>query len=179
MELKDLKTAWKAVEPHIENISQEVDKMKFIRHSGVKSKLVWRLILAALTTFMGLAFMATSWLWAPIKLPVPQLITTCLIIFIGFIAELLLARSITKINLWHDTNIEVFNAVVKIKKTYKHMELWFSVFIALSIGWLTMTPPLVNTDRPFFVWIALAIALGIEYMYYRKTIKTLNELTTD
>lgn len=177
MELEDLKTAWKAVEPHIDNISQQEDRINIKRYSGVKSKLMRRMIFAALTTFVGLAFMATSWLWAPIKLPFPQLLTFCIILFTGCLAELFLLRSISRINLCQDTNTEVFNAVVKIKKRYKQMELWFSVLIAVSIGWMTMTPPFVNTDRPVIVWIALAITLGLEYMWYRKTIRTLNELT--
>lgn len=176
MELEDLKTAWKAVEPHIGGVSQK-DNFRVKEHSGVKSRLIRRMALAALTTFIGFALTATSWLWAPVKLELPLLIAFCVIILTGCLAELYLVRSISRINLWHDTNAEVFNAVWKIKKTYRQMELWLSASIILTIGWATMTPPFVNTVRAVIVWIMLAIALALEYVWYRKTIKTLNELT--
>lgn len=176
MELEDLKKAWESVESHIGNITQS-DNINIKRHAGIKCRLLRRMFLAAMITLIGLAFMATSRIWAPIKLPLPQLITICSIILIGCISELYLVRSIARINLCQDSHTEVFEAVVRIKKTYKKMELWFSVLIALTIGWMTMTPPFVNDGRPVIVWIILSIALVLEYLWYRKTIKTLDELT--
>lgn len=178
MELDELKSAWKAVEPKIQSFSQQ-ENIILKRRSDIKSKLARRMLLAALITFTSLLLMATSRHWAPIKLSTPLLIAICTILFIGSLAELYLVRSITRINLWRDTNAEVLHKVVRIKKTYKQMELWFSALTVFLVGWMTMTPPLANIHRPVTVWTILAIAFGLEYLWYRKTIKTINELTTD
>lgn len=178
MELDELKAAWKAVEPKIKTLSQQ-ENIILKRRSDIKTKLARRMLFAAIITFISLLLMATSRCWAPVKLSPPILIAICATLFIGSLAELYLVRSITRINLWQDTNAEVLHEVVKIKKTYKQMELWFSALTVLLVGWMTMNPPFVNTPRQLIAWTILAIAFGMEYIWYRKIIKTINELTTD
>lgn len=178
MELDELKKTWEAVEDHCPTIMKsEYDDVSFDRQSDVKAKLLRRMIFAASCTLFGLVSMATSRLWAPIKLQLPLLLTICAILFAGFLAEVYVARSISKINLLKDTPAKVLKTVIRIKKFYRKMELWFSVLILATLGWMTLSPSFIDTDRWWIVWIMVAIAFSLEYVWFRKTMRHLNELS--
>lgn len=177
MELEDLKSAWKSVEPHIENASGHTKSgLSPQKRCDTKSKLLRRVYISAATTFICLVLMATSRLWALMRFPLSWLIATTLFIFIALLLELYLARLISKIDLWNFSHTEVLSAVIRVKRYYRHIELWMSALAMVIFGWITFLPPFVCSRQIVLPWILFAIGLGIEYIVYRKNIKNLDTL---
>lgn len=178
MELEELKTTWKSVEPHIQNLSHApLTASDYKEKTDLKSKLLHRMIFAASFTFVCLIMMGSSPWWAPVKLPVAWLIVYCTIIFAGFLCELYIARLIHKIELWRDSPAEILDSIINIKKSYRRFELWGVVLVIISMLWLSLIPPFANTFNAIFIWVLLAIGYAIEYLWYRKMMKHLNELS--
>lgn len=177
MELDDLKKTWTSVASHIPPISHaEYGTELLSRKSDVKAKLMRRVMFSASCTFLGFAGMATSRLWAPVKLSIPLLATICAILLLGFLAELYVVGSIRRLNIIDDSPARVLKSVIGIKKLYRRLELWFSICIVAGVGWMTQTPQFINTDRRWITWIIIALAFALEYVWYGRMMRYLDEL---
>lgn len=178
MELEDLKSTWKSVMPHVEEMAQRNGyEQSFIgRRMDVKTKLVVMMYLAAFLTVVFFALMATSRLWCPLAFPLPWLVSFCVVIFGGGAYEACFAWKISRIDLAKYTNAEILNSVAYIKKAYKGMEITATVLMSVLLIWLMSIPPFVNTWRMFFTGGLLLFAVILEFAWYRKFTRDLNKL---
>lgn len=177
MELEDLKTAWKSVGVQIEQLSNlDCGNLPRKEKTDAKTKVIWRVLTGALFSLAGLVLMASSRLWAPLKLPVLWVIAISVVIFIGLVSEIYLARMIYRINLWENTNYEVFTRVIHIKKLYRTIELILSVLAIMVFGSLSLWPPLQNGPSIIVIWGLLSLGLALEYIWYRRNGKYLDEM---
>lgn len=177
MELEDLKTAWKSVGVQIEQLSNlDCGNLPRKEKTDAKTKVMWRVLTGALFSLAGLVLMASSRLWAPLKLPVLWVIAISVVIFIGLVSEIYLARMIYRINLCENTNYEVFTRVIHIKKLYRTIELILSVLAIMVFGSLSIWPPLQNSPSIIVIWGLLSLGLVLEYIWYRRNGKYLDEM---
>lgn len=179
MELEDLKTAWKSVGPQIDQVSNlEYENLPRKEKADAKTKVIWRVLIGAFFSLAGFILMATSRLWAPVKLPAVWLTAISAVIFIGFVSEIYLARMIHGINLWRGTHYEVFTRIIHVKKLYKKMELCISVLAILMIGSLSFFPPFRNDVSIIWLWGFLLLGFTLEYIWYRRNIRYLDDMNT-
>lgn len=177
MELEDLKTTWQSVKPGIKNIGCSAQISDCLsRKKDVKSRLLIKMFLEVLFTFVCLILMATSHLWSPTKLSVIWLGAFCSVIVVAIVCGIILYSAIRHINIWDDTNAGILTAIVKVKKRYRRIELAISIMILALLIWLSMTPPFLNTLDMYIVWGLTAICFGLEYLWYRGNIRQLNIL---
>lgn len=177
MELEDLKTTWKSVEAQIEHISNlDCGNLPRKEKADAKTKVMWRVLTGALFSLAGLVLMASSRLWAPLKLPVLWVIAISVVIFIGLVSEIYLARIIYRINLWENTNYEVFTRIIHIKKLYRTIQLILSLLAILVFGSLSLWPPLQNSSSIIVIWGLLSLGFALEYIWYRRNCRYLDEM---
>lgn len=176
MELEDLKSAWKAIEPQIDTISSQQPKLPTKRNFEVRTKLFWRTCFAATFTFICLVANVIVELWLPEIYPTFWAIAIDLLILLAMICEIHIVRLVYRINLWNYTHVEVISMIIRIKKQYKIFELWFSIAITMMIGWLSILPPFAGSKNIILLWIVLAAAFVAEYLFYKKNIAYLKEI---
>ena len=175
MELEELKSTWQSVKPCVKNIgcaTQNSDCLS--RKKDVKSRLLRKIFLGVLFTFVCLLLLATSHLWSPTKLPALWLISFCSVIVIAIVCGIGLYSAIRHINLWEDSNTEILTAIVNVKKRYRRIELFTSILILPLLIWLSLTPPFLNTLDMYIVWGLTTIGFGMEFLWYRSNIRQLN-----
>lgn len=177
MELEDLRTTWKSVKPHIDlQISEDVAKGLLTKRNDIKSRLLRRAIWEGIITMICLILMALSPLWAPMKFPYWWLTVFCSTILVTNLYGVGIYRSIRAINLWENSNNEILNVVVSIKKLYRNMELAVSIVLIPLLIWLSLNPLFIHTWRMFFTWGITILAFALEYLWYRSNIKQINNL---
>lgn len=177
MELEDLRTTWKSVKPNIESqISEDVAKGLLTKRNDIKSRLLRRAIWEGIITMICLILMALSPLWAPIKFPYWWLTVFCSTILVTNLYGVGIYRSIRAINLWENSNNEILNVVVSIKKLYRNIELAISIVLIPLLIWLSLNPLFIHTWRMFFTWGITILAFTLEYLWYRSNIKQINNL---
>lgn len=177
MELEDLRTTWKSVKPHIDlQISEDVAKGLLTKRNDIKSRLLRRAIWEGIITMICLILMALSPLWAPMKFPYWWLMVFCSTILVTNLYGVGIYRSIRAINLWENSNNEILNVVVSIKKLYRNMELAVSIVLIPLLIWLSLNPLFIHTWRMFFTWGITILAFALEYLWYRSNIKQINNL---
>lgn len=177
MELEDLRTTWKSVKPHIDSqISEDEAKWLLTKRNDIKSRLLKRAIWEGIITVNCLILMALSPLWSPMKFPYWWLTVFCSTILVTNLYGIRIYRSIKTINLWENSNNEILNVVVSIKKLYRNMELAISIVLIPLLIWLSLTPMFINTWRMIFVWGLTVLAFALEYLWYQNNIKQINNL---
>ena len=177
MELEEIKSKWKSIEPHLEKIAPKIECGKNLKdRMDIKTGLVMRMALMSGFTFVCFALMATSGLWSPLKLPLEWLISFCTLIFVGGCFEAHIAYRVSKINLSHDTHTEILKSVVYIKQSYKRLEFLATVAVSVLLIWLMMIPPFINTGRMYFIGSLLLITLILEFIWYRNFTMNLTKL---
>lgn len=177
MELEELKSAWKSVRPQIKNTGcapKDTDCLS--QKKDVKSRLLRKFFLEEIFVFVCLILLATSHLWSPTKLPVLWLVAFCAVIVVAMVYGIGLYGAIRQINLWEDSNAEIFKAIIKVKKRYRRIELVTSILFLSLLIWLSLTPPFLNTPDMYIVWSVTIICFGLEYLWYRSNVKQLNIL---
>lgn len=180
MELDDLKTAWKSVEPHIETGSPiTANTAAFSNKSDVKTRLIRRYLLSLAVTIIGGGLTVTSRLWAPVLLPASWLAVFGMLCTVGAIAEIYLLSIIRKINLWESTPSDVLKMTLRIRRLYKNAELVFTLAITAMFVWLLCLSPIVHSWKVGLLWIAFPISVVVELRLYRKNIRLLNKLSAD
>ena len=177
MELEKLKTTWQSVKPCIRNTECSTQNSDCLsRKKDVKSRLLKKIFLGIVFTFVCLILLATSHLWSPTKFSALWLGAFCSVIVVTIVCEIGLYSTIRHINLWKDSNTEIMTAIVKVKKRYRRIELGISILILPLLIWLSLTPPFLNTLDMYIVWGLTTVCFGIEYLWYRVNIKQLNIL---
>lgn len=172
MELEDLRTTWKSVKPHIDSqISEDVAKELLTKRNDIKSRLLKRAIWEGIITVICLILMALS-----MKFPYWWLTVFCSTILFTDLYGVRIYRSIRVINLWENSNNEILNVVVSIKKLYRNMELAISIVLIPLLIWLSLNPLFIHTWRMFFTWGITILAFTLEYLWYRNNIKQINNL---
>lgn len=175
MELEELKATWQSVKPEIKIIGcSQKDNASVTQKNDVKSRLLRKVFLGELFSFVCIVLLATSHLWSPTKLPVLWLVSFCAVIVIGIICGIGLYIAIKRVNLWEDSNAEILAATVSIKKRYRKIELLISILIVPLLIWLSLIPPFINTSDMYMVWGLTLICFGLEFMWYRSNIRQLD-----
>lgn len=177
MELEDLRTTWKSVKPHIDSqISEDVAKGLHAKRNDIKSRLLKRAIWEGIITGICLILMATSPLWAPMKFPYWWLAVFCSTIIVANLYGVRIYRSIRAIDLCENSNSEIMNIVVSIKRLYRHLELAVSIVLIPLLFWLSLNPLFIHTWRMFFTWSITIFGFALEYVWYRSNINQINNL---
>lgn len=177
MELEELKNIWQSVKPDIKSLGYlHKDDSDLAKKNDVKSRLLRKVFLGELFSFVCIILLATSHLWSPTKLPTLWLVSFCAVISVGIICGIRLYLSIKRVNLWADSNSQILTAIVKIKTQYRKLELAISVLILPLLIWLSLIPPFLNTLNMYLVWVLTVICFGLEYLWYRSNIRQLNNI---
>lgn len=177
MELEDLKTTWKSVMPHIDSqLSENVANGLLSKKNDIKSRLLKRALWEGIITVICLILMASSPFWSPMKFPYWWLAVFCSSIIVTNLYGVRIYRSIRAINLWENSNSEILNVVVSIKRLYRNLELAISVVLIPLLIWLSLNPLFIHTWRMFFTWGITILAFALEYLWYRNNIKQINNL---
>lgn len=177
MELEDLRKAWKSVKPHINSqISEDVAKGLLTKRNDIKSRLLNRAILDGIITMICLILMALSPFWSPMKFPYWWLTVFCSTILVTNLYGVRIYRSIRTINLWENSNREILNVVISIKKQYRNMELAIAIVLIPLLIWFSLNPWFIHTWRMFFTWGITILGFTLEYLWYRNNIEQINNL---
>lgn len=177
MELEDLKTTWKSVKPHIDSqLSENVANGLLSKRNDIKSRLLKRALWEGIISVICLILMASSPFWSPMKFPYWWLAVFCSSIIVTNLYGVRIYRSLRAINLWENSNSEILNVVVSIKRLYRNLELAISVVLIPLLIWLSLNPLFIHTWRMFFTWGITILAFALEYLWYRNNIKQINNL---
>lgn len=174
MELQKLKSTWKSVEPYLpQQINPNIVPTSTVDN---KSKLLHRIYLSMSITVLGIIFMINSMFRTPSHLEIWWIIAVCILLFIGVLTEFRLANLVRRIHIDGDSQSEVLESVIRIKKYYRNIELWISGGIALLFGYLPFTSSSINIGDLALVWGLIIIGFSLEYMWYRKSAQYINQL---
>lgn len=175
MNLEELRDTWQSVKPGVKSLgySQNEDAC-LAKKNDVKTRLLRKVFLGELSSFVCIILFATSHMWSPTKLPVLWLYSFCAVIAVGIIFGIGLYLSIKRVNLWEDSNSDILKAIVKIKARYRRVELIIGILILPLLIWLSLTPPFLNTLDMYIVWGLTVICFGLECLLYRCNVKQLN-----
>ena len=177
MELEDLKSEWKSIGPQIEKASKEnPDRSGIYSRADVRTRLFRRVFFSLMITIICGGLVVSSGLWASVLFPVPWLVAFGICVIAGAFAEVRMLKLIKDINLWKMSLSEVFDVTLRIKRYYKRIELIFSILFGVLIGWLSFLPPFGQNGRMVVTWIVLAVAMAIEYVWYKRNMGLINRL---
>lgn len=178
MELEDLKTTWKSIEKDIENISKNDAEGVLAKHKcDVKDSLTNRFRWGIIVLIAATILLGTSRLWAIIKMPVWWIGAFCVLFISGIVIMAFLIQKIAKINLGEDTQVQVLEQILSIKKIYRNSELYGSaIILALMIVGVLCSPVPYRPGEIVFISIATAICYSLEYITYRSNIKKINKV---
>lgn len=178
MELEDLRTTWKSIKEDIENVSKnDAEEVLAKPKRDVKTTLAnrfrWGIIVLSVATIL----LGTSLLWAVIKMPVWWIGAFCLLLISGILIMAFLIQKIVKINVGEDTQLQVIEQVISIKKIYRNSELYGCVVIlALMIAGVFCSPIPYRPSEIVFISIATVICYSLEFITYRSNIKKINKI---
>lgn len=163
-----------SVEPYLtQQINPNIEPTSTVDN---KSKLLHRIYLSMSITVLGIIFMISSMFWTPSRLEIWWIIAVCILLFIGVLTEIRLANLVRRIHIDRDSQSEVLESVIRIKKYYRNIELWISGGIALLFGYLPFTSSSINIGDLALVWGLIIIGFSLEYMWYRKSAQYINQL---
>lgn len=178
MELEDLKTTWKSVEPHIEKAATGTSDIPDLEtKTDSKTQLLRRCIISLAISIVCVPLALTSRLWAPMFFPTSWLISFGIVGIIAIMSEIHLINMIRKISLSESSISEIMEATLKIKKYYKNIELIFSVVFFILMGWIAFLPPFLGNWRMVLVVMAIVITSIIELRLYSRNIVLINRLS--
>ncbi len=177
MDLEDIKTKWKSVKQHIDpQLDEEILRHSMSKGVDAKSRLLRRSLWSQVIVSICLLLMSTSRIWAPLKLPYWWLAVFGVAIFSGFLCSVYGYRKIKKINLWEDSNAEIMDVVISLKKLYRNMELVTFIVVMPLLLWISFIPSFIYTWRMYYVWALAIIAFVLEYFWYRDNMKQFNNI---
>lgn len=177
MELEDIRSEWQSVKPHITpHLNGEMVNRSVLNRNDVKTRLLKRFVWEYVFTIVCTLLMATSRLWAPMKLPYWWLGLFCVVLLSALLYILRMYSTIKKLNLWKNTNIEIMSTVISVKKLYRNIELMTLMVIIPLMLWISFSPSFINSWRMFFVWGLSSLALCLEFLWYRSSMKHFNNL---
>ena len=88
-----------------------------------------------------------------------------------------LIQKIAKINLGEDTQLQVMEQILAIKKIYRNSELYgCAVILALMIAGVLCSPIPYRPSEIVFISITTVICYSLEFITYRSNIKKLNKI---
>lgn len=176
MELEDLKSTWESVKPNITGFTTPLHDILSDRRKDARTRLLRRAGWSAAFTTLFLVLMATSRIWAPMKLSAPWIVVCCAAIAIGIAFDIILYTIVWKIRLSEQTNSEILSAVMRIKRLYRHMELAVTAIMLPTLVALSFSAPFAGSWRMYFVWVMTAAAFAGEMIWYRSNIRQLDRL---
>ncbi len=178
MQLDDLKTAWKSIEPRIGTFpTEDIEKIN-LRHD-VKSCIIKRFQWGIALVTVATVLLATSRSWAVIKMPVWWLTVFCILFVAGIMAMLRIIHKVRRIDLAEDSPIQVIRRIVSVKRFYRNAELYGSAFvIVLTICGLFVSPVRYTPVEIAFITLLTAVCFLMEYFAYRSNIKKINKIQT-
>lgn len=179
MELDELKNNWKLMESGISDNIDTDNQFVPANKLGNKSKAIRRFCIGAASTALCMVFLATSHLWAPVKLSAVWLTGFCVLLLFGTVSELHVLRAIKRVDLCASSHVEIFDTVLRIKRFYRMTELYGCIAVCAMLFWLTFLPPVQGTFRAPLLWIATPVGMLAEFLWYRRNIKEINKLSDE
>lgn len=178
MELENLRTTWKSIEKDIKNISKnDAEEVLVKPKRDVKTTLANRFRWGIIVLIVATILLGTSRLWAVIKMPVWWIGAFCALFVSGIVIMAFLIQKIAKINVGEDTQLQVIEQVISIKKIYRNSELYGCVVIlALMIAGVFCSPIPYRPSEIVFISIATVICYSLEFITYRSNIKKINKI---
>lgn len=178
MELEDLRTTWRAIESEISRISKNDTGDVLINHRhDVKNCLINRFWWGIFMLVAAIIFLGTSWLWAAIKMPAWWLCAFCSLLLFGIVAIIMLINKVKRINLGDDSQFQVMEQVLSIKKLYRNIELsGCSIIVVLVICSAFFTPVPYRPIDIVLISVAAIICFFLEYISYRSNIRKINKM---
>lgn len=177
MNPEELKSAWQTVRPSLSTAAHtDMTEAAMLRRKDVKSKILGRFLLDIAITAICICLLATSHLWAPMKFPYWWIILFCGAAAIETVVSIRMYAILKKTDLGKSTNTEIMNAVIKIRRCYKNMELAIFITMMPLLIWVSFTPAFIGSWRMYFVWILTIIAFGFEYVWYSSNMRQLKQL---
>lgn len=178
MEIEDLRTIWKSIENDIADISQKDAGEIPVNHKrDVKTTLKNRFRRGAISLFVATILLATSRLWAVLKMPVWWIGSFCILFISGIVVMAFLIQKIGKINLGEDTQLRVMEQILSIKKIYRNSELYgCTVILSLMIAGIFCSPIPYKASEIVIISITAVICYCLELITYRSNVKKINNL---
>lgn len=176
MELQELKSVWKSVEPQISQFVQCEHTVLPQKKLDIKSRLLRRNYIGIAFSSVGFIAMVSFTLWGPALFPIGWSVAICVFVLINMIAGLYLANLIRHIKPWNDTHTEIMNSIIQIKKYYRNIELYISGTAILLFGAISFTPHFFNSWRMVYAWGLILFASVLEYKWYKKNSRYINQL---
>lgn len=178
MELEDLKNTWKSIGNEIEQISTPDTEVIVTNHKrDVKTTLLNRLRWGIIVLIAATILLATSRLWAVIKMPVWWISAFCILFASGSVVTTFLLKRIAAINLGEDTQFQVMRQILIIKKIYRNTELYGSAAILLlTIGGILCSPVSYKPIELVLISGATVICYLLEYISYKSNIRKINQM---
>ncbi len=177
MELEDLKSKWQSIKPHIDSqLNDKILRNSISKGNDAKSRLIKRSLWTLILVFLCLILMATSRIWAPVKLPYWWIIIFCATIGSSCIISIRSLYKLNKVDLCKNTNIEIFSSVIFIKRTYRNMELVVCTVVLLLLIWMSLSPSFINTWRMYYIWGLIPIGYVLEFLWYKSNQKLLDKI---
>lgn len=177
MELEDLKSKWQSVKPNIDpQINDELVRRCISKGNDVKTRILRRSLCSQILVSISLILMATSRIWAPLKLPYWWIGLFCTVIIIMIIYSIKGYRTLKKMDICKDSNTKILTTIVSIKREYRNLELIGSGVILTLMLWMSFIPSFIYTWRMYYVWGLIALAFILECIWYKSNMKQFNQL---
>lgn len=177
MELNDLKSTWQSVRSRIEETPAQNKYDRLIsKKADIRRRFLARTILEIIISVICIALLSTSRLWAPMRLPVFWIAAWCVVLGVAAVWIAVINASVRRINLWEDSHAVIFSAIVRIRRSYRNMELTVCSLFLLLLVWLAFTPPFFNTQGMMLILVLTVACYGAEYLWYRSSMRHLSRI---
>ena len=177
MELEDLKSKWQSVKPNIDSqINDELLRRSISKGNDVKTRILRRSLWSQILVSISLILMATSRIWAPLKLPYWWIGLFCTTILFMILYSIKGYRTLKKMDIFKDSNTKILTTIITIKKQYRNLELICSGVILTLMLWISFIPSFVYTWRMYYVWGLSALGCILEYFWYKSNVKQYDKL---
>lgn len=177
MELEDLKSTWKSIENDIEQISiTDEDKLHPRKKKDVKESLINRFYFEISAMSFGGIAIATSRIWAPMKMPVWWICAFCVLFITAIIATVSIVQKLRQIRLGESTHTQVLDSVLSVRRFYRNLELYScSAILVLALCNLMIIPVANIIDLALIITLIAACSV-LEFFWYRANIRRFNEM---
>ena len=177
MELEDLKSKWQSVRPQIEpQINEELVIRNISKGKDVKTRILRRSLWSQVLVSITLILMATSRIWAPLKLPYWWIAVFCITILIMILYSIKGYIALKKMDIYKDSNTKILKTIITIKRQYRNLELIGSGVILTLMLWISFIPSFIYTWRMYYVWGLTVLGFILECLWYKSNVRQFNKL---
>lgn len=176
MELDDLKTTWKSLENDLELLPVEVvEEVK--DRKDAKESLTRRFVVEIFFMAIGCVGIASSRLWAPLKMPIWWITAFCILFVAASVATVFMIKKLNQLSLGDSSPAQVLTTLLSIKKFYRNVELYSCIVIAALMMYNAFIVHTTDNLLDMALVIAIIILCFIlELSWYRTNIRKFNEM---